>query len=159
MAQKIFDSSSHPFQTMSATILSDLYDFFNRHNNNFIKFWECPSHLKWHLHCEVNKETKFFNLTPLFLCKSSNWLTIQTCYMLTQWEPLQITLLLVNTGLGSSWEKNLGVHAVVIWLNQDNISFMNVLDLMTIGTQEETCIVILSCFWCLTQMHFHFVIH
>jgi len=71
MAQKIFDSSSHPFQTMSATILSDLRDFFNRHDNNSIEFWECSSHLKWHLHSEVNKETKSFNLTPLFPCKNS----------------------------------------------------------------------------------------
>jgi len=56
---------------MSATILLDLYDFFNRHNNNSIEFWECPSHLKWLLHDKVNKETKTVNLTPLFLCKNS----------------------------------------------------------------------------------------
>jgi len=71
VAQKIFDSSSHLFQTMSAAILSDLCDFFNRRNNNSIEFWECPSCLKWHLHGEVDKETKFFNLTPLFPCKNS----------------------------------------------------------------------------------------
>jgi len=70
-AQKIFDSSSHLFQTMSATILSDLCNFFHRCDNNSIEFWECPSHLKWHLHGEVDKETKSFNLTPLFLCKNS----------------------------------------------------------------------------------------
>ena len=71
IAQKIFDSSSHPFQTMLATILSDLCNFFNRHDNNSIEFWECPSCLKWHLHGEVDKETKSFNLTPLFPCKNS----------------------------------------------------------------------------------------
>jgi len=71
MAQKIFDSSSHLFQTMLATILSDLCDFFNRHNNNSIEFWECPSHLKWLLHDKVDKETKTFNLMPLFPCKNS----------------------------------------------------------------------------------------
>ena len=71
MAQKIFDSSSHPFQTMSATILSDLHDFFNRSNNNSIEFWEYPSCLKWVLHDKVDKETKSFNLMPLFLCKNS----------------------------------------------------------------------------------------
>ena len=70
MARKIFDSSSHPFQTMSAAILLDLRDFFNRHNNNSIEFWECPNYLKW-LHDKVDKETKAFNLMPLFLCKNS----------------------------------------------------------------------------------------
>ena len=43
-------------------------------------------------------------------------------------------LLLANIGLGSFWEKNLGVHVVIIWSNQDNISFMNVLDLIAIET-------------------------
>jgi len=56
---------------MSAAILSDLCDFFHRHDNNSIEFWECPSHLKWHLHSKVNKETKAFNLMPLFPCKNS----------------------------------------------------------------------------------------
>ena len=71
VAQKIFDSSSHPFQTMSAAILSDLHNFFDRSNNNSIEFWECPSHLKWVLHNKFNKETKSFNLMLLFLCKNS----------------------------------------------------------------------------------------
>jgi len=71
MAQKIFDPSSHPFQTISAAILLDLHDFFNRSDNNSIEFWECPSHLKWVLHGRVDKETKSFNLMPLFPCKNS----------------------------------------------------------------------------------------
>ena len=70
-AQRIFDSSSHPVQTMLATILSDLCDFFNRHDNNSIEFWECPSRLKWRLHNKVNKETKAFNLMTLFPYKNS----------------------------------------------------------------------------------------
>ena len=56
---------------MSATILLDLHHFFNRSNNNYIEFWECPSHLKWVLHDRVNKETKSFNLMPLSPCKNS----------------------------------------------------------------------------------------
>ena len=86
MARKIFDSSSHPFQTMLATILSDLYDFFNRSNDNSI--------------------------------------------VLMLLEPLQIMLLLANIGLDSSQEKNLGVHAVIIRLNQDDIFSIIVSDLM-----------------------------
>ena len=71
VARKIFKSSVHPYQSQSAAILSDLCNFFKHHENNFIEFWECPSCLKWHLHKEVNKETKTFNLTPLYLCKTS----------------------------------------------------------------------------------------
>ena len=71
VARKIFKSSIHSYQGQSAAILSNLRNFFKHHKNNFIKFWECPSCFKWHLHKEVNKETKIFNLTPLYLCKTS----------------------------------------------------------------------------------------
>ena len=70
-ARKIFDSSVHPYQVQSAAILSELYNFFNCHKDNAIEFWECPSRLKWHLHNKVDKETKTFNLTPLYPCRSS----------------------------------------------------------------------------------------
>ena len=42
-AKKIFNPSSHPLQKQSAFILRDLREFFNRHPNNVIKFWECLS--------------------------------------------------------------------------------------------------------------------
>ena len=71
VVKKIFDPSVHPYQIQSVAILSDLHNFFNNHENNSIKFWECLSHLKWRLHNEVNKETKTFNLMPLLLCKNS----------------------------------------------------------------------------------------
>ena len=70
-ARKIFEPSIHPYQIQSAAILSDLCSFFKHHENNSIEFWECPSCLKWHLHNKVNKETKTFNPTPLYLCKMS----------------------------------------------------------------------------------------
>jgi len=71
VAHKIFDSLAHPYQILSAAILSDLCVFFNSHINNSIEFWECPSRLNWRLHEKVNKETKAFNLTPLLPCKNS----------------------------------------------------------------------------------------
>ena len=71
VVKKIFDPSVHSYQIQSAAILSDLRHFFNSHKNHSIKFWECPSRLKWHLHNEVDKETKIFNLLPLFSCKNS----------------------------------------------------------------------------------------
>jgi len=70
-ARKIFDSSVHLYQIQSAAILYELRNFFNHHEDNIIEFWECPSHLKWHLHNRVDKETKSFNLTPLYPYKSS----------------------------------------------------------------------------------------
>jgi len=71
VARKIFNPSVHPYQVQSAAILSELRNFFNCYKGNIIEFWECPSQLKWHLHNKVNKETKAFNLTLLYPCRSS----------------------------------------------------------------------------------------
>ena len=69
--KKIFNPLVHPYQLQLAAILSDLHWFFTNHENNSIEFWECPSHLKWRLHNEVDRETKTFNLLPLLLCKNT----------------------------------------------------------------------------------------
>ena len=37
-AKKIFDSKSHPFQSHSTAILSELYHFFNKNHENSIEF-------------------------------------------------------------------------------------------------------------------------
>ena len=71
VVKRIFNPFVHSFQVQLAAILSDLCYFFNCHTNNSIKFWECPSHLKWHLHNEVDKETKMFKPLPLYPCKNS----------------------------------------------------------------------------------------
>ena len=71
VVKKIFDPSVHSYQSQLVAILLDLHKFFNHYETNSIKFWECLSHLKWHLHNEVDKETKMFNLTPLYLYKNS----------------------------------------------------------------------------------------
>jgi len=52
-------------------ILSELQQFFNKSQDNSIKFWECPSRLKWRLYKDVNKDSKSFNPTPSFPCKTS----------------------------------------------------------------------------------------
>ena len=70
-AKNIFNSSSHLYQLHSTAILSKLWCFFNKSQDNSIEFWECPSHLKWMLHKDVNKDSKSFNLTPSFLYKTS----------------------------------------------------------------------------------------
>ena len=71
VARKIFEPSVYPYQIQSAAILSDLHSFFKCHENNSIEFWECSSCLKWHLYNKVNEETKTFNPTSLYLCKTS----------------------------------------------------------------------------------------
>ena len=70
-AKNIFNSSSHPYQSHSIAILSELHWFFNKSQDNSIEFWECPSCLKWRLHKDVDKDSKSFNLTPSFPCKIS----------------------------------------------------------------------------------------
>jgi len=69
--KKIFDPLLHPFQCHTTSILNELQNFFSHNQENSIKFWECPSHCKWHLHNTVDKETKSFNPIPLLPCKQS----------------------------------------------------------------------------------------
>ena len=69
--KNIFNSFSHPYQSHSMAILSELQQFFNKSQDNSIEFWECLSHLKWRLHKDVDKDSKSFNLTPSFPCKTS----------------------------------------------------------------------------------------
>ena len=71
VVKRIFNPFVHSFQVQLAAILSDLCYFFNCYANNSIKFWECLSHLKWHLHYEVNKKTKMFKPLLFYLCKNS----------------------------------------------------------------------------------------
>jgi len=50
-------------------ISKDLRVFFNSHSNNSIKSCDCPSNEKWQLHALVDKETKKFDLIPLYFSK------------------------------------------------------------------------------------------
>ena len=68
-AKKIFDSNSHLYHLHSIVILRELQEFFNSNLDNSIEFWECPSHLKWRFHCDVNKDSKSFHPTPSYPCK------------------------------------------------------------------------------------------
>ena len=70
-AKKIFDPSLYPFQVHSVAILTELWKFFLQHQDNSIEFWECPSHLNWSSHKMVDKESKAFNSSLLFPCKTS----------------------------------------------------------------------------------------
>ena len=67
--KRIFDSLSHPYQLHLSAISCKLRDFFKRDNNNYIEFWNCPSHCKWYFYNIVDKEMKKFDLIPIFSCK------------------------------------------------------------------------------------------
>ena len=68
---RIFDSSIHSYQSQSIAIFKDLWKFFNKHSNNLVEFWDCSSNKDWHLHTQVDKKTKKFNLISLYSSKMS----------------------------------------------------------------------------------------
>ena len=70
-AKKIFDCGPHPYQIHLAAILSKLRSFFSSNKSNTIKFWECPSKLRWRFHNNVNKDSKSFLVTPSYPTKTS----------------------------------------------------------------------------------------
>ena len=69
VARKMFYSKSHPFQIHLAAILNELWKFFISNESNSIKFWECPSKLKWRFHHDTDKDSKSFLVTPSYLSK------------------------------------------------------------------------------------------
>ena len=71
VAKKIFDTKLHPYQIHMIAILNELQQFFTTCQGNHIKFWECPSQLKWNLHKSTNKDSKAFKPIPVLLSKIS----------------------------------------------------------------------------------------
>ena len=70
-ARRIFDSLLHSYQIQSASISHELRDFFNKRNNNHINFQNCLSKLNWILHSLVDKDTRKFNVSLIYLYKLS----------------------------------------------------------------------------------------
>ena len=70
-AENFFDLSVHSYQIQMASISMEIRQFFIRNDCNSLEFWNCPSKDNWLLHKVIDKETKKFNLTLLFPCKSS----------------------------------------------------------------------------------------
>jgi len=69
MAKKIFNMKSHPYQIHATAILKELRQFFSKHQENHIEFWECPSCLKWNLHHSTDKDSKAFKPVPVLPSK------------------------------------------------------------------------------------------
>ena len=71
VARKIFNNDSFSFQIHAIIILKELRKFFITNDANSIKFWECPSKLKWRFHYNADKDSKSFMVTPSYSCKIS----------------------------------------------------------------------------------------
>jgi len=69
--KKIFDLSIYSYQIQVLIISKDLREFFKKDHLNSIEFWDCLSYNKWTLHDIVDKETKKFDLVPIFFYKFS----------------------------------------------------------------------------------------
>ena len=69
IVKKIFNSKSHSYQIHTMAILSELRCFFAISQENSTEFWECSSCLNWRLHQAIDKDSKSFNLSPIFPCK------------------------------------------------------------------------------------------
>jgi len=87
-AKRIFESSLHPYQIHSAAISQELRELFRKDNNNYIEFWDCPSNQNWLPYSLVDKDTKSFDLSPIFPCKLS-WDFCKKCNcdsIISQWK-------------------------------------------------------------------------
>lgn len=62
MSKIIFNSLTHTYQIQVIAISKNLREFFNKLPNNTIEFWDCPGDKDWHLHVQVDRETKSFQL-------------------------------------------------------------------------------------------------
>jgi len=76
----------------------------------------------------------------------SNHLDTQTCCVCALRGQLPTMFQLVNTGLDFSQMKNLSAYVEYTPSNQEDISFMNIGDLMSIGILDETPLAICHVF-------------
>ena len=79
------------------------------------------------------------NLIKSKVVRGSNRSAIPIRYALALQEQLPTILLSESIGHNFSWVWTFRVHATIILLSQEDISFMSARDLMGIGTLEETC--------------------
>ena len=164
VAQKIFNMTLYPYQLQSIAISQKLWVFSNQYLNNSIEFWNCPSSENWHLHVVVNKETKNFNLIPLYPCKTlwnfnkkedSNNIIKEWCkyFNMSDLKGRNFLNLLNNnyTDIVSSYTKGDS------WLEQfgfSNLLYMQATWAITnIGIQKGVLLVNLPYFWSSTRVH------
>ena len=160
----IFDLLSHPYQLQSIVIVQVLRTFFEKNTYNSIKFWDCPSNTKWIHHLVVDKETKRYNLKPIFICKSLWDFSMKDKCNLIIWNFF--------------WKRISAVYVAFVLSNQDNISFMSVEGITIIGIPIGSLLVfslslilehflpwrnhliavfssVISLLWCIFCFHFY----
>lgn len=70
-AKWIFNTPMYLYQLHFITISKDLKGFFNKNPNDLIDFWGCLESVKWSPHILVDKESKYLQIDPILLSKSS----------------------------------------------------------------------------------------
>jgi len=70
-ARRIFANELHPYQIHTTAILRELRNFFSTNDSNSIKFWECPSKLRWRFHSFIDKDSKSLSVLPSYPSKIS----------------------------------------------------------------------------------------
>jgi len=64
-AQKLFDISLHPYQTLVTSTIENIHNFFSQSPDNTIAIWHCPIKYKWKPHKDVDKEVKLSKVGPI----------------------------------------------------------------------------------------------
>jgi len=85
LVRHIFDSLTHPYQIQFIAIAQDLRSFFEKSVHNIIEFWNYPSNAKYIHYLIIDKETKKFNISPIFPCKLSWDLNVKDEYNSIIW--------------------------------------------------------------------------
>jgi len=70
-AKRIFDMSSHPYQSLVTPLATKIHHFFAKSPNHVIEIWHCPSNLKWKPHKDIDNVVKASQIAPTFSSKES----------------------------------------------------------------------------------------
>jgi len=67
--RKIFDSSNHPYRSITAPIAKKIHTFLAKSPSHSINIWHCPTNSNWKQHSDVNKDVKAFHISPILPSK------------------------------------------------------------------------------------------
>ena len=70
-ARKIFDSSNHPYWSITAPIAKEIHTFLAKSPSRSINVWHCPTNSNWKQHSDVDKDVKASHISPILPSKES----------------------------------------------------------------------------------------